>query len=1198
MDESFSMSTSFLRSIGIFELNDDEDSLEGITTFLKQPDPQLECMIFSTLLTPPMEEIVTIPDVKDVEVVRNYNRLPKLSPHEQERVYGLNSLLIDEFIADHPMNVPDDVRIFFAKSRKYFVQYTEDMRMLYEKYKFNTMKRRIFFGMSKECHCVLLANDWTGALEIYQKALAYDPDMFQRDAYMYFGIGVIYLHFKQFPEAIESFSRLLYCHPTGRVALESKVRLAACYLELEDYHRCINLLHLAGNDIEESQFMPRLVIKYNIGLCHENLEELDEAMSEYKKCQSDIEIYEKSHGTNIDDKSRQQLVELKAGVLRQIGWVSYRRTYIEEQNKVDLLKEALKNLNLSHELNPVDGKNFYYLGRVYGEQESMISASNINQENNEVAHAAFVNYRQSIDKCEQNADTWCSIGALYLRKNQPMDALQAFICSIELNPQLTAAWTNLGELYERNGQFQDSLDCFRKALQSDPVAPEPIKARVQFLEKELALAYPQRPQNHPIPFDVVIPSLSEAYDQPIPQELRGRQDAAYEKMEEHYDNAYWNLWVDFRTTSQNQNHMMDMGYPEIRPMSELESQVLIMLRRHEPRLCKAEREVLECLETSALVWQKQIMEAVIQDACREMPRVTEEMIQTLQDQGNLLENPKIFPYSFLPKVAFTDLPDSFSLLSEVYVSVDVPGQELIDQISKRCIRNHPYMPIFEEFAKIPFPPKVPKKKIATEEEVKAALEKNERHPLLMKTKIMTVENRKEAGSLDLQRHLEYNSIACVRGVTGCLRLDLSLFSTKALLEIDPNQEIEIRTQYHIAPENNVNHASQKTWKLRSDLSHTTLAKYAQYQADSFRQVLRVEAEKMRKYGGNTRGPSPKRQKLHRRAPSPPKELKSIKFGTNVDLSDEQKYGKHFNELSKLPAFCRLIAGNNMLSHLGHQIAGMNTVSMNMCVPGARVSARQANNNVVTVNINIGPGDCEWFAVPYEYWGKMEKLCQKRELDFFKGTWWPILDELLEEGIPVHQFTQKAGDIVHVGAGSIYWKQATGWCNNIQWCVAPMTYTQLNKSILSYEYNKLRRVKSSIPIQLLCWQMAKNVKFTNPSIYNTCKNVMIRSLAFLKIISDYLQQHKKTAKTHPRANNEPSHFCRTCECEVFGILFVKEISNTFTVFCVYCSKSQGLDDFIVLQQYTLEDLLEVYEKMRYVHTMSKFSNNNSKIPFVA
>ena len=40
-------------------------------------------------------------------------------------------------------------------------------------------------------------------------------------------------------------------------------------------------------------------------------------------------------------------------------------------------------------------------------------------------HDAFVSYRQSIDKSESNADTWCSIGVLYQDQHQPMDALQA-----------------------------------------------------------------------------------------------------------------------------------------------------------------------------------------------------------------------------------------------------------------------------------------------------------------------------------------------------------------------------------------------------------------------------------------------------------------------------------------------------------------------------------------------------------------------------------------------------------------------------------------------------------------------------------------------------------------------------------------------------------------------------------------------------
>lgn len=40
------------------------------------------------------------------------------------------------------------------------------------------------------------------------------------------------------------------------------------------------------------------------------------------------------------------------------------------------------------------------------------------------------------------------------------------------------------------------------------------------------------------------------------------------------------------------------------------------------------------------------------------------------------------------------------------------------------------------------------------------------------------------------------------------------------------------------------------------------------------------------------------------------------------------------------------------------------------------SGHQENNNFCSVNINIGPGDCEWFAVPESYWGVMNDFCEK------------------------------------------------------------------------------------------------------------------------------------------------------------------------------------------------------------------------------
>ena len=78
-------------------------------------------------------------------------------------------------------------------------------------------------------------------------------------------------------------------------------------------------------------------------------------------------------------------------------------------------------------------------------------------------HEAFVAYRNSVDKSESNADTWCSIGVLYQQQAQPMDALQAYICAVQIDKNHSAAWTNLGLLYESTRQPQDALQCYNNA---------------------------------------------------------------------------------------------------------------------------------------------------------------------------------------------------------------------------------------------------------------------------------------------------------------------------------------------------------------------------------------------------------------------------------------------------------------------------------------------------------------------------------------------------------------------------------------------------------------------------------------------------------------------------------------------------------------------------------------------------------------
>lgn len=126
------------------------------------------------------------------------------------------------------------------------------------------------------------------------------------------------------------------------------------------------------------------------------------------------------------------------------------------------------------------------------------------------------------------------------------------------------------------------------------------------------------------------------------------------------------------------------------------------------------------------------------------------------------------------------------------------------------------------------------------------------------------------------------------------------------------------------------------------------------------------------------------------------------------------------------------------------------------------TGHQENNNFCSVNINIGPGDCEWFCVHENYWQAISDFCEKwvdatmglfsrhsksfnmmlyfmlrHGVDYLTGSWWPVLEDLYNSNIPVYRFIQRPGDLVWINAGTVHWVQAVGWCNNIAWNVGPL-----------------------------------------------------------------------------------------------------------------------------------------------------------------
>ncbi|XP_052026377.1 lysine-specific demethylase 6A isoform X15 [Apodemus sylvaticus] len=425
-----------------------------------------------------------------------------------------------------------------------------------------------------------------------------------------------------------------------------------------------------------------------------------------------------------------------------------------------------------------------------------------------------------------------------------------------------------------------------------------------------------------------------------------------------------------------------------------------------------------------------------------------------------------------------------------------------------------------------------------------------------------------------------NPVTVIRGLAGALKLDLGLFSTKTLVEANNEHMVEVRTQLlQPADENWDPTGTKKIWHCESNRSHTTIAKYAQYQASSFQESLREENEKRSHHKDHSDNESTSSDNSGKRRKGP---FKTIKFGTNIDLSDDKKWKLQLHELTKLPAFVRVVSAGNLLSHVGHTILGMNTVQLYMKVPGSRTPGHQENNNFCSVNINIGPGDCEWFVVPEGYWGVLNDFCEKNNLNFLMGSWWPNLEDLYEANVPVYRFIQRPGDLVWINAGTVHWVQAIGWCNNIAWNVGPLTACQYKLAVERYEWNKLQNVKSIVPMVHLSWNMARNIKVSDPKLFEMIKYCLLRTLKQCQTLREALIAAGKEIIWHGRTKEEPAHYCSICEVEVFDLLFVTNESNsrkTYIVHCQDCARktSGNLENFVVLEQYKMEDLMQVYDQ---------------------
>lgn len=278
-------------------------------------------------------------------------------------------------------------------------------------------------------HFHLLLENYAQAMSAYKKFFQLKED-YWKDVNFLYGQGLVYFHFNAFRWAIKSFQQLIYIDPSYVRSNEVHLRLGLMFKVTNEYDSALKHLNLCLLDSSPCTFT-KVEIRFHIAHLHE-------VQKKYKIAKDSYEQLLKE-----DDLPN----NLKADISRQLGWMYHCIDSLDEKSQRETL--AIHFLQKSIEADPMSGQSLYLLGRCFAAVGKV--------------HDAFLAYRNSVEKSEGNADTWCSIGVLYQQQNQPMDALQAYICAVQLDKSHSAAWTNLGILYESVNQPRDALACYINA---------------------------------------------------------------------------------------------------------------------------------------------------------------------------------------------------------------------------------------------------------------------------------------------------------------------------------------------------------------------------------------------------------------------------------------------------------------------------------------------------------------------------------------------------------------------------------------------------------------------------------------------------------------------------------------------------------------------------------------------------------------
>lgn len=1057
------------------------------------------------------------------------------------------------------------------------------------------------------------------ALALYQRHYS-SLDRPWNDVTLMYGLGLIYMHFNAYSWAIKAFRETIYVDPSFARSRDIHTRLGLIFKSKDRYNLSEKHFNLAINDTRpNSGTSTKQELEFHLAHLYEVQGKLKQAKEAYEKLLQENDL---PH-------------QLSANIHRQLGWMylysdveasprnnSRKQNMFSHQNALQNggIDTALNYLNTSYRTDK-DPKTSYYLGRCY---------TNIGKYQD-----AFELYRSVKDREESTADTWCSFGVLYHRQNQPADALQAYIRSVQFDKRHAIAWMNLGILYEHHNQFHDALKCYQHALRSNSNGvDESLQTRIKYIQKQMTEIESSVSNNvkTKINSDKLL-SLEDLWNLESKISLETSTSNVIKpasiKSAENDDNSKSKKTILLEPITKTELIEQHSNGPTTVNNHNNTSKNISLLNN-----CEIKTQILDKDSKSKHLSNANLTHpstptgnhiGLLNDCKLEMST------QGSQDFKPQSSDSKDFCLNqVLTNGASKD--SGISSNSSTYADcASVPSQNSNITLANYISAEQ----VIEACKESPKSRKLDINVLIDEDKPPHMFPKPPPYPPLSQDKLFPsppsifLETKKDLASKRIQDCCQSNPISIVRNIASVLKLDLGLFSTKTLVETNPDHYVDILSHLFYRPGENLDELSNENlWSCKCQKSSSTISRYASYQVNSFRNSLQEEkdskssgsranvtkdsetdsnesasaqAKRLNINNQSSSQPSSEThlnnqasnsgQKNHpnKKFKKEPPKVKDVKSASMIDLSDEKKWRPQLNELNKLPNFMKCVSASNMLTHIGSPVPGINTTVMSMHVPGCRILGNKTLSNFCSININTGPGDYEWCAVSRNYGSVLTRLCNKNGFDLSGEGWWPKISDLQKHNIPIYRFSQRPGDLVWVNSGTIYWVQATGWCNSISWSAGPLSAQQYKSASESFELNKLIFQKSDVPMIQLTWNIIININYiADDELCYAILDVLRRSLKYCFLVRELIDEVKQTIHLlDVESGPKSAKFCSLCENEVFNIHLIRKFDNC--LHCIECARrfEPTLVGYEITQDYDMKYLMKLYDN--FIETKKKFQS---------